>query len=104
MPQVRLRKPGAILFDIGGTSTYTTFMDKTLAYYVRKNCRNFLSNNWTNGQVIRDVDMARAAAAKNKSWPQIATEPPDAVWDSVATLMNWCLDNDHDCLGLAQLR
>ena len=107
MPQVRLRKPKAILFDIGSTTTYTTFMDKTLAYHARKNCKNFLQTNWSNAQVVRDVDMARAAAAKNKekNWPQIPKDPPEAVWDAVAALMNFCLDHDdQDCLGLAQLR
>lgn len=104
MPQVRLRKPKAILFDIGGTVTYTTFMDKNLAYYARKHVRVFLSNNWSNSQVVRDVDMTRAHASKNKGWPQVPKEPPEAVWDSIQSAMNFSLDNDQDCLGLAQLR
>ena len=104
MPQVRLRKPKVILFDVGNTITYTSFMDKRLAYHVRKNTRAFLSSNWTNGQVVRDVDMIRVAATKVKGWPQIASDPKETVWDNVEILMNFCLDRDQDCLLLALLR
>ncbi|KAH9406168.1 Enolase-phosphatase E1 [Tyrophagus putrescentiae] len=107
MPQVRLRKPKAILFDIAGTVTHTTFMDKVLAAHIRRNAATFVHNNWANGQIQADVELMRTAAAKNKSWPQI---PPAndqaAVCDSVAKLANHLLDSSDnaDCLGFAQLR
>lgn len=105
MPQVRLRKPKAIFFDIAGTVTHTTFMDKTLAYHIRKNARNFLSVNWSNGQIQGDVELMRSAAAKNKGWPQLPpNDKPEAVWDAVGALANYCLDHDQDCLGFAQFR
>ena len=104
MPQFRLQKPKAILLDVIGTMTYTTFVDNVLAHYVRKNIRHFVMNNWGHEQIQRDINMTRAAAQVNPGWPQIATQPPEAIQENIEALMNFCLDNNTDCLGLAQLR
>jgi len=104
MPQIRLRKPKAILFDINGTATYTTFSDRVLATYIRKNVRAFIHTNWGNAQVQRDLAMIKGACLANKDWPQVSIDSSEAAQDSVEKLVNFTLDNDADCMGLAQLR
>ncbi|KAI2801769.1 hypothetical protein RDWZM_000756 [Blomia tropicalis] len=104
MPQIRLRKPKAILFDINGTATYTSFTDRFLANFARRAVKSFLSINFNNEQIQRDIAMIRIDAKSNQGWPQVAAEGQEAIIADVEAIMNHCLDNDVDCLGLAQLR
>lgn len=106
MPQLHVRKPKAILFDVNGTVANTTFVSRILSGYLRRNIKPFLASQWTHPQLQRDIGMMRGVASAHSDWPQIApaTESPEVVQQSVETLVLFCLDRDIDFLPFAQLR
>lgn len=106
MPQLRLHKPSAILFDINGTTANTSFVDRILIVYFKRNVKAFIINNWEHEQVQRDIKMLRKESAKNSSLPKISPDEgnPAAIQEDVEKLCNHCADHDIDFLALAQLR
>lgn len=103
--RLNLKRPKAILFDVNGTTTNTTFAERILGTYFRASVFPFLKQNWAHPQVQRDVRMLREAAKENK-WPPVAddSEPVLAIQESVRKLVEHLLDQRLDCLELAQLR
>lgn len=103
MPQIRLQRPTAILFDINGTCANTTFVERILIPFFKKNFKNFVGKNFTNEQVQRDVRMLRKFAASN-GLPEIPTEPVEAVKNGVEAVVNQMMEKDMENIALAQLR
>lgn len=103
--RLSLKRPKAILFDVNGTATNTTFADRVLSTYFRHSLFPFLKQNWSHTQVQRDIKMLREVA-KDKKWPAIAEESEAAlvIQESVRNLVEYLLDQRIDCLELAQLR
>ena len=106
MPQVRIQKPKAILFDINGTTANNSFCDRYLGLYIRKNVRGFLSVFWDHEQIQRDIRMMRIEVATNDQLPQVAPEGSEkaVLVDSVVRVVADALDKEIDLLSLAQLR
>ena len=106
MPQVRIQKPKAILFDINGTTANNSFCDRYLGLYIRKNVRGFLSVFWDHEQIQRDIRMMRIEVAEIEHLPQIAAESADkaVIIDSVVRAVAESLDKEIDLLSFAQLR
>ncbi|KAH7645625.1 enolase-phosphatase E1 [Dermatophagoides farinae] len=105
MPQLRLPKPRAIIFDITGTASNTTFVNRFLVHYLRISVKSFIGINWGHVQINRDINMLRKAAKSNPSWPQIPeTDSLELIQQAVSDLINFLIDNNLDCLAFAQLR
>ena len=107
MPQVRIQKPKAILFDINGTTANNSFCDRYLGLYIRKNVRGFLSVFWDHEQIQRDVRMMRNEVAEIPD--QLSPVAPEGseknvIIDSVVKIVADSLDKEIDLLSLAQLR
>lgn len=105
MPQLRLAKPKAILFDVTGTASNTSFVNRFLVTYLRKSVAKFILNNWGHIQIIRDIDQLRKVAKENASWPDIPeSNNKEIISQAVSNLVGFLIDNNLDCLAFAQLR
>lgn len=105
MPQLRVTKPKAILFDVTGTASNTSFVERFLVTYLRKSVGKFIINNWSHIQIARDIDQLRKVSKENASWPDIPdTNKKEIISQAVSSLVGYLIDNKLDCLAFAQLR
>lgn len=106
MAPLKVRKPAAVMFDLITTTTKSFFMDQMLFPYIRKNCKSYLVNNWSNEVLQADVTLLRKAAAADKGAPPI--DPPtaeaSAQQTSTSRYIIYALDNLKDSEGMTQFR
>lgn len=60
-----LKRPKAILFDVSGTVTKTSFIDRILVPYISANIRQYLEENWTTQMVKVDIGLIREDLKNN---------------------------------------
>lgn len=103
----KVKKPQAILFDLSGTATKSYFIDKILFPYIRMNCSTYLSNNWDNEVLQRDVTRLREQSKKDNG-PEIkdAGDDKSAVQESVCNYVLKCLDDlrQNDAIDIFRYR
>lgn len=108
MAPLKVRRPAAVLFDLITTTTKSFFMDQMLFPYIRKNCKSYLVNNWTNPVIQADVTLLRQAASKDQKAPQIPEQSKKvdaaAVQTATARYVLYALDHLVDSEGMTQFR
>ena len=106
MVQLQVQKPRAILFDISGTVTKSSFIDKVLMPYIKDNIHIYLEENWGLKNVHVDLDNLRAQAALDApDAPQIPRNADKATMiDATVAYVNHCVEYKKENKALALLR
>lgn len=98
---IKIKKPKVIVFDVSGTATKSSFIDKLLFPYIKKNLGSYLNEFWEK-EVIRHIDKIREEVDKeritNPNMPSIAakSDTKEIVIESVVKNFFYCLDNKKE--------
>ncbi|KAH9404923.1 Enolase-phosphatase E1 [Tyrophagus putrescentiae] len=99
-----VRKPKAILFDVICTVTKSSWLEKVVYPFLWRNAAAYLSRNWGNRVLARDVELLRLQAAKegreftvSRDQQSKATEASIAA---VAAYVQHCLETmvNHEAI------
>lgn len=106
MAPLKVRKPGAVMFDLVATATKSFFIDQVLFPYIKINAKTYMENNWDNDVLQHDIKLLREASKKDKSAPQVADASADAdtIRKSVVVYVSKALDELKDNEALTQFR
>lgn len=75
---IRIKRPKAIILDIEGTTTSSTYYPSAVAPYIRNNTENYLKAHWNEEHVQSIVRDLRLQALQNPDMPKIL-EPRQAT-------------------------
>lgn len=67
----RIKRPKAIILDIEGTTTSTSYYPSAVAPYIRNNTETYLKNHWNEEHVQSIVKDLRQQALQNPQMPKI---------------------------------
>lgn len=67
----RIRKPRAIILDIEGTTTSSSYYPSSVAPYIRNNTENYLKSHWNEEHVQSIIRDLRQQAMQDPKIPQI---------------------------------
>lgn len=67
----RIRRPKAIILDIEGTTTSSTYYPSSVAPYIRNNTENYLKSHWNEEHVQSIIRDLRQQALQDPKIPQI---------------------------------
>ena len=99
---IALKRLGAVLLDIEGTTTPIEFVHETLFGYARARVSGFLERHWTEPDVRADV--ARLAAEHAAESSQPAPPPWQQDISAVTAYINWLMERDRKSTGLKSLQ
>lgn len=68
---IRIKRPKAIILDIEGTTTSSTYYPSAVAPYIRNNIENYLKAHWNEEHVQSIVGDLRLQQAENPETPKI---------------------------------
>lgn len=68
---IRIKRPKAILLDIEGTTTSTSYYPSSVAPYIRNNTESYLREHWPEEHVQAIVRDLRAQAKQKRDMPKI---------------------------------
>lgn len=90
-----------VVLDIEGTTTPISFVHEVLFSYARTHVKDYLANHAA--EVRKDIDLLReehAEDVRNDQQPPPLTDEPE----SVASYVNWLIDQDRKSTGLKSLQ
>ena len=94
-----------ILLDIEGTTTPIAFVHEVLFSYARTHVRDYLARHFSSEDVAADVKLLREEHARdvsNGKQPPPVSSPAET--ESIATYVNWLIDQDRKSTGLKSLQ
>ena len=98
----------AIVLDIEGTTTPIAFVHEVLFSYARTHAREYLAKHFNSEDVRADIRLLREEyaddIAKGKEPPPIAEASSPGEIESVASYVNWLIDQDRKSIGLKSLQ
>jgi enolase-phosphatase E1 len=98
----------AILLDIEGTTTPIAFVHDLLFSYAKTHAGKYLTKHFDAEDVRADIRLLRDEhaddVAKNKQPPPLAEASSSAEIESLATYVNWLIDQDRKSTGLKSLQ
>lgn len=68
---MKIKRPKAIILDIEGTTTSSSYYPSAVAPYIRNNTENYLKNHWNEEHVQSIVKDLRQQAQQNPEMPKI---------------------------------
>ncbi|KAI2811141.1 Enolase-phosphatase E1 [Blomia tropicalis] len=94
---LKIRKPKAIMMDFAGTMAKTGFISKIVFGYIRANVATYLSNNWGNRILMRDIDLLRAESQRDGG-PIVfgSNESAEKIRESAASYVVRCHDEQRN--------
>lgn len=98
----------AILLDIEGTTTPIAFVHDVLFSYAKTHAHEYLAKHLNSEDVRADIRLLREEHAddlnKGQQPPALAEASSPAEIESVATYVNWLIDQDRKSTGLKSLQ
>jgi enolase-phosphatase E1 len=92
---------GAVVLDIEGTTTPTSFVYDTLFPYARANLRRYLREHARSAEVLEAMRLLRAEhAGDGEVAPEWDESTPAATLESLVTYLEWLMDRDRKSPGL----
>lgn len=92
------KKPRAVLMDVSGTLTQSTFIPTLLVPYFQKNYKAYLDQSYEQPKCREVVDKLRLAAEHDASAPKIAPDTGNrsALVESVCQYIDYCLKGQKE--------
>ena len=92
---------GAVVLDIEGTTTPTSFVYDALFPYARANLRRYLREHARSAGVLEAIRLLRAEhAGDGEVAPEWDESTPDATLESLVSYLEWLMDRDRKSPGL----
>lgn len=112
MSLLTVRKPKAILFDVVCTVTKSSWLEKVVFPFYRKNVLAYLQRNWGNRVLMRDIDLLREQSAREDGGAYKlggsslrvapANVSPERIRQTVSEYVLHCLDTmvNHEAIRI----
>lgn len=84
----RIKRPRAIILDIEGTTTSSTYYPSAVAPYIRNNTESYLKNHWNEEHVQSIVRDLRLQAQQNPEMPKILDSKQGSVGEIQRSTLN----------------
>lgn len=85
---VKMKKPKVVLFDVSGTATRESFVEKVLLPYFKITVKPYLENNWQQTSCIDDVKaLIKASLAQGEEAPKI--DPNDDKSKQIEAILKY---------------
>lgn len=108
---VRVRKPKAIIMDIEGTTTSSTFVSDSLFPFIRRYLKQYLVENWNKNELMLTIEKLRNNSKVERSQgskvPLIFEEDkaePEQIIKSVITNVLWQIDEKKRSTALQEIQ
>ncbi|KAJ6221760.1 hypothetical protein RDWZM_000305 [Blomia tropicalis] len=106
MVLLQVRKPHAILFDMSGTVTKSSFIDKVLMPYIREYCRTYFEENFDKKAAQIDINGLRSEASQDGDAPKIPADSAGMtnIINGTVAYVTHCLDMHKENKAINLLR
>ena len=85
---IKVKRPKAIILDIEGTTTSSTYYPSSVAPYIRNNTENYLKSHWNDEHVQSIVKDLRQQAALNPDMPKILDKGQGTLFEIQRSVLN----------------